>query len=72
MNFGVTADGHLFSKSGLIGGWHITDKALYSGERRESVSDNGYLNTHAILLDAENKVISFNDRNIVIDGTNAT
>ena len=71
MNFGVTADGHLFSKSGLIGGWHITDKALYSGERRESVSDNTYLDKHAILLDAENKVISFNDRNIVIDGTNA-
>ena len=71
MNFGVTADGHLFSKSGLIGGWHITDKAFYSGERRDSVSDDEYLDKHHILLDAENKVISFNDRNIVIDGTNA-
>jgi hypothetical protein len=44
MNFGVTADGYLFSQSGRIGGWIIGTNTLQSA--------NG-----SIILDGENNII---------------
>jgi len=39
MNFGVTADGYLFSQSGRIGGWIIGADTLTSAKTSEIVDD---------------------------------
>lgn len=55
MNFGVTADGYLFSQSGRIGGWVIGANTLSSVNSSEV---NG-IKLPAIVLDGENGTATF-------------
>lgn len=75
INFGVSAEGELYSKLGYIGSWKITDTSLESvplkkvpGEEKYVIDPDG----NRIILDARNNVIKFSNESFSVDGRTGT
>lgn len=75
INFGVSAEGELYSKLGYIGSWKITDTSLesvplkkVSGEEKYVIDPDG----NRIILDARNNIIKFSNESFLVDGRTGT
>lgn len=72
MNFGVTADGYLFSQSGRVGGWSIKENTLESVKANEIKDSEGNIiaRVPAVILDGQNGTATFGviDSNGVMQG----
>ena len=75
INFGVSAEGELYSKLGYIGSWKITDTSLESVPLKKVPGEEKYIidpNGNRIILDARNNVIKFSNESFLVDGKTGT